>query len=271
MRFFLSFLSFFLFPSFAFAAVNYSDISSGGQSSGATLTVSHVVATDEILAVGVGSAQEGTDIITGCTFNGDAMTKADDMDGGDATYASVWYLETPDVGTYNVVCTTSFSGRGTMLVAVSFSGSSGFGASDATGVSPAGSSISTSLTTTGANSVLFAFATRNGSTDDLTPVGSGQVQIATVVGESRGYASTATTTTVGSYSSTWNTSSSQVMKQVVLEVLEGSGPSPDPGPTASTTTDITRADWLFVNSILVFLLSLIPMGLIFSLFIKKRK
>jgi len=271
MRFFLSFLSFLLLPSFAFAAVNYSDISFGGQASGATLTVSHVVASGEILAVGAGSAQEGTDIITGCTFNGDALTKADDMDGGDATYASIWYLDTPDVGTYNVVCTTSTSCRCTFLIAAFFSGSSGFGASDATGVSSAGSSISTSLTTTGANSVIFAFATRNGSTDDLTPVGSGHEQIAADVGESRGYDATATTTTVGSYSSTWNTSSSKVMKQGVLEVLEGSGPSPDPGPTASTTSDITRADWLFVNSILVFLLSLIPMGLIFSLFIKKRK
>jgi len=223
--FFFTCLSFFA-PVSVFGAITIGDTSSGGQASGASLTVSHIVASGEILVVGAMSAKEGEVIITGCTYNGDAMTLADEQIGTDALYTSIYYLLAPDTGTHDIICSNNTSASGSTISALSFAGAntSSVGASNSTYQSSA-SSISTALTTTNANSYVVALACRNGSTDALTPTGTNQTQRTNVVGESRCYTSTQTTTTAGSYTNAWSSSPNQIMSQVVLEIKEGSASS----------------------------------------------
>jgi hypothetical protein len=76
-----------------------------------TKTFSHITANnaDRVLVVSV-TLRAGNSV-TGITYNGDALTKLADKEyaNGDHPRAELWYLVTPDAGTYNVI--VSFSGN----------------------------------------------------------------------------------------------------------------------------------------------------------------
>lgn len=75
-----------------------------------TLTWSHTCTGDNrLLVVTVGESRNVT--VTGVTYNGVALTKAKELDGGGGgnDYASIWYLIAPDTGTNDIVVTYSGS------------------------------------------------------------------------------------------------------------------------------------------------------------------
>jgi hypothetical protein len=92
----------------AYAAIA-SDAGASGSMSGATsLTYAHTVSGSNLfLAVYCSSAiGDATEHITGITYNGDALTKLDYVDG-DSYVSYVYYLINPDTGTHNIVVSTN--------------------------------------------------------------------------------------------------------------------------------------------------------------------
>ena len=99
-----------LAPSSAFAAFGIESTTESGISNGTTLTFAHTVTAANLLIVtcGVGTNSSATPeaVITGITFNGDALTHV--VSGGvNGTWgiASIWRRDSPDIATGNVVVT----------------------------------------------------------------------------------------------------------------------------------------------------------------------
>jgi hypothetical protein len=95
------------------------DANSNGSASGTSLTVGHTVSgSDRLLVVGIIAGS--SDIVTGVTYAGVAMTRVNVRNNGNST-AYLYYLLSPTVGTNNYVISTSAS---TTILAegVSFTG-----------------------------------------------------------------------------------------------------------------------------------------------------
>lgn len=104
-------------------AIALDSTSSGVATTGTTVTVAHTCAANSILVVVAG----GVDAIniSGVTYNGDAMTNAVNLNS--QMRNSIWYLTTPDAGTYNIVATKT-DGYKTDVAGISFTGASGISA-----------------------------------------------------------------------------------------------------------------------------------------------
>lgn len=214
----------------AFAVDSHSQ---GSAVTGSTVTWAHTCASGAVLYVGAGTNNQ-TQTVTGVTYNGTSMSLVDQIANTDACYGSIWFLSNPSSGSNNIVVTYSASSTDSKGgVGVSFTGSdTTFGAKNKTGVDPGDSSISTAVTTTAANSIIFAIAVQNGNSTSLTVSGTNQTQQDTTGkllgagGFVRVSGSTQTTTTTGSYTSSWSSSPNEVMVQVAVEVLAASAAGP---------------------------------------------
>lgn len=95
------------------------DANSAGTGTGATVTVSHTVGgTNRLLLVGV--AINGSETISGVTFNGVALSLL--IDASDVQAFQVWYLIAPATGAHNIVVTKSAAVNPCVLSAVSLVG-----------------------------------------------------------------------------------------------------------------------------------------------------
>ncbi len=128
----------------------------------ATLTFSHNVSgSNKILWVG-GYAGGGTDVITGITYNGVAMTRAIGVSQGANGFVYLYYLAAPASGANNVI--VSQSGATTIqAVACSYIGAkqTGIPGSSATAVEQVGSNATVNTTTVADNSWLVGVCWTN--------------------------------------------------------------------------------------------------------------
>lgn len=89
---------------FSVDATSYGNNGAGGTSS---ITLSHTCASGASILVVCLAANSSTDIFTGVTYNGVAMTRAIESDVRKA--GAIYYLVNPDSGTHNIVASISSS------------------------------------------------------------------------------------------------------------------------------------------------------------------
>lgn len=174
-------------------AVMVFDASSGavsnGFSAGTTLSWSHTTSgTNRLLVISAMAWQDvaGTGTVSGVTYNGAALTKANATTGG-AMRAEVWYIKNPTIGTNTVVVTYTGNTDARKASGVSFTNADQTSPLDASNVASGTSSpITLNLTTTTDNATIVDAAT-NFTTTALT-IGAGQVSVRNDVTGSTGFA-----------------------------------------------------------------------------------
>lgn len=195
------------------------DATAHGNTAGATsLTFSHTCGTgaNRILWVGfrVGTS---SDVATGVTYNGVAMTQAVKKSGaGGSHYTYLYYLVNPATGANNVVI--SLSGSQSIIgVSASYTGANQSGQPDATTSATAepGTSINASVTVVASQSWVISFVANDGAlamtgSTGVTSVRDNGSWVSNIVslGDSNAGQS------AGSYGMTW-TSSSQNLNMVM--------------------------------------------------------
>lgn len=163
------------YKSLAFDATS----NSGFQATTSNYSWNHTcTGTDLVLVVGV-TAEENTNNanlpVTGVTYNGVAMTKANEQNtngGGSADLASQWYLISPDTGTHSISVTHTGTVSASVGGAVSYTNANqttqpdvaGVGNKELTGTGTA----SVSITPTTAGCVIVDNIIGSGSTNALT-------------------------------------------------------------------------------------------------------
>lgn len=111
------------------AAIAFDAATQGGTTTGTSHTFSHTTSgSNRILFV---QAHSTTDVITGCTYNGSAMTLVDKLDSGFGGVGYLFYLIAPATGANNVVCSASAS-EALYANAVSYTGAKQSAQPDAT-------------------------------------------------------------------------------------------------------------------------------------------
>jgi hypothetical protein len=99
-------------------SIAYDNGSQGDQGSGASLTISHVVATDaNWMEVGVASYLAGGTQTMAVTYNGTSMTGRTAQGGADQL--QTFYLASPATGTHDIVVTPSSSSCEVAVAAIS--------------------------------------------------------------------------------------------------------------------------------------------------------
>lgn len=132
------------------------DAVSNGSVFATSLTVSHTVAgSNRALVVGVIAG--ASDIVTGVTYDGVAMTRVDVRNNGNST-AYMYYLLAPNTGTHDYVISVSggavtINAEGLSLTGVKQSGQPD---ASATSVASATTSLATSVTTIADNCIVVA-------------------------------------------------------------------------------------------------------------------
>lgn len=156
------------------------------------------------------------------TYAGVSMTSAVENIGASFERDIIFYLQNPTTGANNVITTTPGANRnyGGSISLLGVATSSPIGATNtATGTS---STPSISLTTTQANSWIIAIL-NIGAQPTVTVTGTNQTQryqVDHVAGGLRANGTTQTTTTVGSYTSSWTLSASNAWTVTAIEVKE---------------------------------------------------
>jgi hypothetical protein len=146
--------------------------SNGADAGGGTVTVNVTCAGGSgILVVGVGLLQNvgGTGTVSGITANSKALTSGRTQTQG-TMRSEIWYIVSPDIGTYNVVMTTTGATDDRKISVLHLAGANVVNPTDA--VNSAGgtaSPITVANTTTKVNSVVVACAINNTTTAALTP------------------------------------------------------------------------------------------------------
>lgn len=208
------------------------DSTSGGAGGrAASLTWAHTcTGSDLVLIVGVSVYKDGggSYTISGVTYNGDAMTLANDIGDNDKR-AYIFYLVNPDTGgSYNIIATVA--GGSSVIVsggAVSITGASQTNPIGVTGGAIGYSSkISTAVTTTVADSILIDVV----NCSDVPQghiAGGGQTLYESRDGKQCMSGSYKATTTVGNYTMSWRLQygSSNNIHNVVEVVPAISGPA----------------------------------------------
>ena len=127
-------------------AIARDNITASSTTTGATLTFSHTNTAGTILWVGVVS-YNGTDVITGVTYNGVSMTRALAIAQGANGYVYLYYLASPATGANDVVVSQSASVT-IQAVAASYTGASTTGIPDTSNTATGTSGSSTVSVTT---------------------------------------------------------------------------------------------------------------------------
>ena len=209
------------------------DSTSGGAGGrAASLTWAHTcTGSDLVLIVGVSVYKNGGGpyTISGVTYNGDAMTLANDI-GDNKKRAYIFYLVNPDTGgSYNIIATVA---GGSSFVTVSGGAVSITGASQTDPIGVTGgaisrsSDISTAVTTTVADSILIDVFNCSDNPQSHT-AGAGQTRYESRDGHMCMSGSYKATTTVGNYTMSWKLGygSSNYVHNIVEVVSAISGPA----------------------------------------------
>ncbi len=208
------------------------DSTSGGAGVQATsLTWAHTcTGSDLVLIVGVSVWENGGGpyTISGVTYNGDAMTLANDIGDKDKR-AYIFYLVNPDTGgSYNIIATVAGGSSGIVSGgAVSITGASQTDPIGVTGgATSCSSDISTAVTTTVADSILIDVFNCSDNPQSHT-AGAGQTRYEIRDGNKCMSGSYKATTTVGNYTMSWKLgySSSNYVHNIVEVVSAISGPA----------------------------------------------
>jgi len=135
------------------------DSHSQGNGTGSTVTVSHTMGASDgaILAVGVVN-NNASDVVTGVTYGGVAMTKLHTTVGSAGFYLTTWYLNQPTTGVNDVVVSKSSGAEQTYVRALSFTGGNITNAIYNASLGSGGASETVSVTTTVDNSWCAMFA-----------------------------------------------------------------------------------------------------------------
>lgn len=171
---------FLLIPQLCLAAISQ-DAVSNGSSDTQTATVSHIVGAGAnkilIVCVGIEVNADYSPLCTSVTYNGDALTKVneiafDDSVASSFTYrdsVSTWYLLNPDEGTYDIVVTaTSDTIKGVGVGAISLIGvNQAAPEAENSARGNSATAATTVTTTTDAAWVIDSVGTTN-STNDMT-------------------------------------------------------------------------------------------------------
>jgi len=172
-----------------------------------TATINAGSATDRILWVGLMQGDSGSDIISGATYNGTALTKLVGRQlNGSTQYANLWYLVNPSSGSNTL--TVSFSSSATFAFEVFAVYSGAPVATTVIGTNTASAEVASgnlalTLTTQGDNAWIVSIA-RSIDTGEQT-AGSNTVertQLALSLGDTN-----AAQTPAGSYSNNWSAAS----------------------------------------------------------------
>lgn len=123
--------------------------------SSASVTVSHTISgTDRILVLGITTFDStATNLVSGITYDGVAMTKLTEIAVQANARMSVWYLIAPNTGTNDIVATFAANQTYVWLAAASYTGvkQSGFPDASNSSATPTSSTISDSVTTVADN------------------------------------------------------------------------------------------------------------------------
>lgn len=138
-------------------AVAFDAQSSGSVNPATTLTVAHTCSgSNRVLLVGL-STNNTTDIVTGVTYAGVAMTKLRTQVVQGLYYSYLFYLQNPTSGTNNIVATASSSSL-MGAISASFTGAAQVSSPDSSAsgtTTGAGTTISATTTVVAADSMLF--------------------------------------------------------------------------------------------------------------------
>jgi len=96
------------------------DASSGGTTSGTSLTIAHTCTGSDLILVVV-TKSDGANTVTGVTYDGVAMTNVSSFNTTNNYYGKMWILTNPSTGNNDIVITSSDS-RGLGGAASSFTG-----------------------------------------------------------------------------------------------------------------------------------------------------
>jgi len=263
-------LSLLFFPFLSQAAISYdNDIDTSG--SGATLTQSLTIDTcdNRMLYVWASTYKAGgTTAPTGVTYDGFAMTQF----STENTFLSgqikenVWFLADPNAGTNDIVITAGTTADEIGLIAVSYCGVVQESPSNIDRFNTTATNHESTLTVL-ENSWL-AIVGRN-RINTMSTYGSGsntlRMQAAALAyGDSNGPLA------AGSASIGLGTTGSSEFGSWAWEIEEAVESTPPVATsTATSTNEILYSDWLFVNGVIIFLLSFMAWGLLFSPFKKK--
>jgi len=254
----------FLMPNLIFASIAHDASSYNSWNTASSQTWSHTISGSDNFLIVYGWVGNGSDVVSSVTYNGDSMTRLNDVvtynGGGNRGY--IYYIFAPDTGTHNIVATLSSSYNSVWL------GESYTGASQSTfpdGYSESGgdgssNNYSTNITTTGDNSWAIGFAT---GLDAVCTAGSGTTMRTTsnpMSSDSGGGISPAGTATLA-YTSCGNRVEDKMMMGVFV-ATSSSLVLATTSPFATTT--IYYHDWLLVNSIIIGLLAFVPIGFLLS-------
>lgn len=211
-------------------AIAFDAASSGDGGIATTNTYSHTCTGSNLtLTTHAMGVQSPIPTIT-ATYNAVSMTQSATVtDASTSSRVSIFTLASPSTGANNVVTTTSASAR-------NYGGSISMTGTDSSpaGASNSGTGSSTTpsiaVTTGTANSWVVNAVLLNGTIATLAPSATGtnqtsRFQVDHVAGGTSAVGSTQTTTTTGSYTSSWSLGSSVLWVSVVLEIKPLATPS----------------------------------------------
>jgi hypothetical protein len=183
-------------------------------------------------------AYDSTDVISGVSFNGVAMTLVDKRSATGTNIVYLFILMNPDAGAHTVQLTHSTPSGSINPFAVSYTSTALTGQPDASTTNTAigALSITTSLTTVADNAWSVLLVSNNSGSVALT-AGTGSTEIYAPTGEGVGlYDSNGGLTPAGSHSMTVNAASSVNLAAVMLSLAPTGG-----GGAAPTTAGILIA------------------------------
>lgn len=212
---------------------------------GTTLTISHTVANqpNRILLVGVGI--DGSETISGVTYNSESMTLLSppgSLSQGSLEVLAVYYKVAPATGANDIVVTLSGDFSGTRITAV---GASFYGVDQTSAIAGQNSSTSANLSNPYSTSITTTFANQKTidwiwySTGSLTGNGTGQTQIQDQASGPKMRATYATKASAGANTMSYSTSG--VSASVIHIVVALTNPNLTTSPTETLTGTDTPA------------------------------
>lgn len=214
------------------AAITFDAATTGVQDLGTSLTFAHTCTASDLIYVGVGTT-DGTNNASSVTYNAVALTMAIQATNGSTHVgeAAVWYLSNPSSGANNVVVdfpfTARYAGGATCLAGTNTSSPIG-ATNQLTGNS---NSVSQSITTTQANSVVVDSVLDKQTGTDTKGASQTQIwQVACGLSSSHCEASSQSAPTTGSYTMSWSLGSAVVWATALAEILPAATATPAPRP-----------------------------------------
>lgn len=220
---------------------------SGNKSSVSSYSWSHTcTGSNLILVVGItaeNASDTGQMLVDGVTYNGVAMTKANDQDttvtpGGSSNYSSIWYLKNPATGANSIAVTHHGTVVASVGMAVSYTGADQTTQPDVAGNgNKANSGTGSVAITSSTNGAVYVDVLNgSGSGNALTVDGTQtQRQNITFAGNFRAGMSTFAQTLAGAKTMQW-TFTSQVWAMSALAIRPSTGTNVTVNPGAQSVT-----------------------------------